>query len=45
MNLIKTTYRKILSVLPDKLANGIIFFRGYKKIMNLKHPVCYRRSI
>ena len=39
MNLIKTTYRKILSVLPDKLANGIIFFRGYKKIMNLKHPV------
>ena len=45
MNLIKTTYRKILSVLPDKLANGIIFFRGYKKIMNLKHPVYLGENI
>lgn len=39
MDLIKTIYRKTLSVLPDKLANGIIFFRGYKKIMNLKEPI------
>lgn len=38
MSLIKVCYRKTLSILPDKLANGIIFFRGYRKIMNLRSP-------
>ena len=38
MSLMKRCYRKTLSILPDKLTNGIIFFRGYRKIMNLNEP-------
>lgn len=45
MNLIKQFYRKILSFLPDKLANGIIYFRGYKKIMDLKNPQYFGEKI
>lgn len=45
MNLIKECYRKVLSFLPDKLANGIIYFRGYKKIMNLKNPQYFGEKI
>ena len=43
--LFTTIYRKILRILPTKLALYIIFFRGYKKILNLKDPKYYGEKI
>ena len=38
INVAKKVYRKLLRVLPTKIALYIIYFRGYKKILNLSNP-------
>lgn len=45
MDILKSTYRLILRKLPDKIADYIIYFKGYKKILNLKNPQYYGEKI
>lgn len=41
----KKVYRKVLRILPMKPALYLIFFRGYKKFLNLKHPKYFGEKI
>lgn len=43
--LMKTIYRGILRKLPMKPALYLIFFRGYRRILNLKNPRYYGEKI
>lgn len=38
-------YRGILRILPDKPAIYLIYFRGYKRILNLKNPTHFGEKI
>ena len=38
ISVIKKIYRNILRILPKKIALYVIYFRGYKKLLNLKKP-------
>ena len=38
VNLIKKMYRNVLRILPMKSALNLIFFRGYRKILDLNNP-------
>lgn len=38
MGIAKNLYRSILRILPDRPALYVIYFRGYRKILNLNHP-------
>lgn len=37
MGIAKNLYRSILKILPDRPALYVIYFRGYRKILNLNH--------
>jgi len=41
----KKIYRGILRMLPDKPAVYLIYFRGYRRILNLKNPKYYGEKI
>lgn len=41
----KQLYRNILRMLPDKPAVYLIYFRGYRKLLNLKNPRYYGEKI
>ena len=41
----KSLYRNLLKILPTKIAIYLIYFRGYKKILNLKNPRYYGEKI
>lgn len=43
--LIKEIYRFILRILPDKIAIYLIYFRGYRKILNLRNPQYFGEKI
>lgn len=43
--ILKNVYRKILKIMPTKMALYLIYFRGYKKILNLKNPKYYGEKI
>lgn len=43
--ILKYIYRKIIYILPMKLALYLIYFRGYKKILNLRAPKYYGEKI
>lgn len=45
MEMMKKIYHIILRILPEKPANYLIYFRGYKKILNLKNPRYYGEKI
>lgn len=45
VNLPTKIYRSILRVLPTKPALYLIYFRGYRKILNLKNPKTYGEKI
>ncbi|WP_303189022.1 ATP-grasp fold amidoligase family protein [uncultured Clostridium sp.] len=45
INVAKKVYRKLLRVLPTKIALYIIYFRGYKKILNLSNPQTWGEKI
>ncbi len=45
MKILKKCYYILLYILPAKLANYIIFFKGYKKILNLKNPQYFGEKI
>lgn len=45
VNLPTKIYRGILRILPTKPALYLIYFRGYKKILNLKNPKTYGEKI
>lgn len=45
MGFLKNIYRDILRVLPDKPAVYLIYFRGYKKILDLKNPQYFGEKI
>ncbi len=45
MEIVKEIYRKILRILPDKVANHLIYFKGYRKILNLKDPKYFGEKI
>ena len=45
VNITTRLYRKILRITPFKLALYIIYFRGYKKILNLKNPQTWGEKI
>ena len=45
VNIPTKVYRKILRILPTKIALYVIFFRGYHKILNLKNPKYYGEKI
>lgn len=38
-------YRGVLRILPDKPAIYLIYFRGYKRILNLKNPTYFGEKI
>lgn len=38
VSVLKKVYRLFLSILPDKLAMNIDYFRGYKRFINYKNP-------
>lgn len=42
---LKEIYRKILSILPEKMALSIDYMRGYHKIMNFKEPKYFGEKI
>lgn len=42
---LKEIYRSVLRILPTKPALYLIYFRGYKKILNLKNPHYYGEKI
>ena len=42
---LKNVYRGILRKLPDKPALYLIYFRGYRRILNLKNPRYYGEKI
>ena len=44
-DIMTNVYRKILRIAPFKLALYIIYFRGYKKILNLKNPKTWGEKI
>ena len=44
-NISKIIYRKILRALPTKPALYLIYFRGYKKILNLQNPKTWGEKI
>lgn len=41
----KEVYRSILRILPTKPALYLIYFRGYKKLLNLRNPKYYGEKI
>ena len=41
----KTLYRTILRILPTRPALYIMYFRGYRKVLNLKNPKYYGEKI
>lgn len=43
--LMKRLYRSLLRKLPDKPAIYLIYFRGYRRILNLKNPKYYGEKI
>lgn len=43
--ILKNIYRGILRLLPTKPALYLIFFRGYKRLLNLKKPVYFGEKI
>lgn len=44
-NILKNIYRSILSILPDKLAMSIDYFRGYHKIISFNNPRYFGEKI
>lgn len=44
-NVIKIVYRKVLRILPTRVALYLIYFRGYKKILNIKNPITWGEKI
>lgn len=45
ISIAKKIYRNILRITPTKLALYMIYFRGYKKILNLKNPETFGEKI
>lgn len=44
-NLLRNTYRRVLRLLPDRLAVYLIFFKGYHRILNLRVPQYFGEKI
>ena len=44
-NICTKIYRKILRILPTRIALYLIYFRGYKKVLNLKKPETWGEKI
>lgn len=44
-NTAKEIYRSVLRILPTKPALYLIYFRGYKKLLNLRNPKYYGEKI
>lgn len=45
MKFLKEIYRAVLRLLPDKFAVYVIYFRGYRRILNLKNPRYFGEKI
>lgn len=45
ISLVKRTYRNILRILPTRIAVYVIYFRGYKRLLNLKNPRFFGEKI
>ena len=43
--ILKKQYRCVMRFIPNKLAMRIDYFRGYKKVLNLKNPKTFGEKI